>query len=310
MRISFVCALPGWVRSVLTGGVVLAATALPAMAGLDEIQVAPGSADYNKIAAITGTQVEPGYVATVGRNGAMGFRLPDGSVFVIGDLHSTRTDVTGIELTRYTPAADGQSAVVEVTLSEGNLAIDNTQAPGTRIIVRTPDSVVEMAPGGHVACVTAMPPTGRKPRRTLAAVRDGSVTFRNANGTPPQRITSRRSIASNSRTGAPRPITHPYNDCCGLLEPLRRQALNAAPGILPPQGPVAVYSPPVAAPPVATIPAAVPGGVATGPLGGIPAGAVIAGGVGAAALGGALFGILSGGDDGATTTTATTTTSN
>ena len=208
-------------RRSLVGGTAILGIAmigvLPANAGFDQISVAPNSADYVKIENVTGHQVKPGDVVRVGDNGAMGFKLPDGSAFVIGDLHSTRTDVGGVELTSYTPAQNGQGAVVEITMTEGNISVDNTLAPNTRIIVRTRDSVVEIPPGGSTVCVTALPAGSTKGQRTLTAVRDGEAMFANNGSQNARRVTNAGAIASNGSAGQPRNIVHPYMDCCGLL---------------------------------------------------------------------------------------------
>lgn len=295
-------------QRTLVGGAALLGTAaigaLPAHAGFEQISVAPNSADFVKVENLTGHQVVPGDVVRVGNNGAMGFKLPDGSVFVIGDLHSTRTDVGGVEVTKYTPATDGQGAVVEITMTEGNLAIDNTRAPDTRIIVRTRDSVIEIPPGSNTVCVTALPAGATKGQRTLTAVRGGEAMFGNVGSSNTRRITSAGSVASNGANGQPRAINHPYKDCCGFLDDKLKAALASPTGAQPGMGPVALYS--QAPAPVPTV-----GGVAQVPAVGGVGLSEIAIGVGAAAVvGGGLGLILGSGDNDTPASTTTTTTTN
>ncbi len=294
-------------RWSLVGGAAFLGTAViganSAYAGFEQISVASNSADFVKIENVTGHQVKPGDVVRVGKNGAMGFRLPDGSAFVIGDLHSTRTDVGGVEVTNYTPAANGKGAVVEITMTEGNLAVDNTLAPDTRIIVRTRDSVVEVPPGSNTICITALPDASRKGQRTMTSVRDGVALFSNNASGSAQRITNAKSVASNGANGQPRPINHPYMDCCGALESKRQAVLAGPVGVQQGMGPVALYSPAPPAVPAAgvTAQAPIPGGVSL---------ENVAIGVGAAALiGGGAVGLilgLDGGDNPAPSATTTT----
>lgn len=292
-------------RWSLVGGAAVLGTAViganSAYAGFDQISVAPNSADYEKIENVAGHQVKPGDVVRVGNNGAMGFRLPDGSAFVIGDLHSTRTDIAGVEVTKYTPAANGQGAVVEITMTEGNLAVDNTLAPNTRIIVRTRDSVVEVPPGANTVCVTALPAGASKGQRTLTAVRDGEVLFSNNGSAQTMRVTNAKAIASNGAGGQPRNINHPYMDCCGALEAKRQAILLGPAGVQQAMGPAALYS---------TAPSPVPavGGVAQVSVPGGVSLENVAIGVGAAALiGGGAAGLIFGLGDGDNPAPAATT---